>query len=353
MKRRLLAAHRWVGLVTALFWAVQAVTGLVLVFHAEIDNALTPGASAPLDPSKLGSALTRLSVEAGTPVISITAADRGGKRYDVFTVDDEHRYVRVTGVGEVVAVEDGLGAARFFDALKMFHESLWAGDAGLFIVGLSGFLLLSNLLLGLRLAWPAAGRLRQVLWPSGGQTPAATAFLRHRAVGLALVAPALVLVFAGFGMIVVDPFAQQLGVSRSAPEPPRLAAPVTLRFEQAVGLAVARYPGARVSVVNLPSAERPWFRLRLRQPGELQRFYGGTELYVDARTGRVLADYDAHRAPAARKAVDALFPLHTMESLGRVGQALAVAVGLWLLITIALGLGLWRARHRLRAGRRA
>lgn len=345
-RRLLLRVHRSLSLAVCLFWVLQALTGLALVFRVEIDNALTPGAAAPLDPTAMGEALASLPRQLGVPVVSLTAADRAAGRYDAFDEGDR-RVARLSGRGELVAEGHRLDTARRFDDLLSLHQSLWAGDAGTAAIGASALLLLSNITLGLSLGWPRPGGIRRALVPPKAPPGAAATLQRHRATGLWFAGPALVLVLGGAAMALGDPWSDRLGADRRPPHVTPSGRPLPITFQAAVETALQHYPGARISVINLPSAETPRYRFRLRQTGELQRFYGGTEIFVDARSGAVLASYDGRRAPAMRTLFDAFYPVHTMEFLGLPGRLLAAAVGAWLLTMTFLGLRLWRARRRM------
>ncbi|MBS0361246.1 MAG: PepSY domain-containing protein [Proteobacteria bacterium] len=347
MRPGLLAAHRRLGLAVAMVWALQAVTGLALVFRVEIDNALTHGASAPLDPTAMGAALAALPGKIAVPVVSITAADRAATRYDAFDANDR-RVARMSGRGELIASGHGLDLANRLDVLKSLHESFWLGDNGSYFVGLSGLLLLSNMVLGLKLAWPLKGRWRALLPQRNAPAPVA-AFQWHRVIGLGFAAPAVVLFLAGVSMALGDPIADKVGAERTPPPARTATQPATLSFDSAIAIALRRHPDARVTVIDLPVPDAPWYRLRLRQPGELQRFYGQTAIFIDGRTGAVLTDYDSRRAPPVRAFFDGFYPIHTLEFAGVAGRLIAAGVGLWLLTVIGLGLTLWRARRRLRA----
>src|SRR6185312_7710145 len=48
-RSRLIAAHRWLGLIAAAFWLLQAVTGVLIVFHWELDDAMLAGAHPKTD----------------------------------------------------------------------------------------------------------------------------------------------------------------------------------------------------------------------------------------------------------------------------------------------------------------
>jgi uncharacterized iron-regulated membrane protein len=344
--RPLLRAHRLISLLVAALWTVQAFSGLVLVFRVEIDNALTPGAAARLDPAALDRAVFGLSKTLPSPVDSLTVADRSGSRFDAFDAEDR-RIARLSGRGEVVALAPGLRAAAWLDALKSLHESLWLGDAGTALIGVSGILLISNIVLGLTMAWPGLGGLRRALLPKagGGVGPART-FMRHRALGLWFAAPAAILALAGVAMALGDPLSDQLGAGKPRPQTPPTREATLESLPQAISAAQAIYPGARISVINLPNRDHAWYRLRLRQSGELQHFYGATEVFVDARTGKVLANYDGLHAPQPRALFDAFYPIHTAEALGPVGRLLSTAFGVWVLMMAALGFKLWWGRRR-------
>lgn len=65
------AIHRIVGLTLASFWALQAVTGAMLVFHWEIDDWTVRGPNAPLAPAAFSRGLA--AIAATHPGRKITA----------------------------------------------------------------------------------------------------------------------------------------------------------------------------------------------------------------------------------------------------------------------------------------
>ena len=88
--------------------------------------------------------------------------------------------------------------------------------------------------------------------------------------------------------------------------------------------------------------------VRVRQPGESRRAYGTTVVYVSAASGGVILEQDALKAPAARRFVASLYPIHTGEVAGLPGRLVSLGVGLWLLAMLGLGLMLWSSRRRRR-----
>jgi uncharacterized iron-regulated membrane protein len=115
---------------------------------------------------------------------------------------------------------------------------------------------------------------------------------------------------------------------------------------QALTIALARYPSAKLASLRMPSDGSPWYRVRLLQPGEPARVYGSTAVYVSAESGRLLAVEDAFKAPLRQRFVDILYPIHTGEIAGLPGRLLALALSLWILTMLALGITLWVGRRK-------
>jgi uncharacterized iron-regulated membrane protein len=358
LKPLLRRVHRYVALTLAVLWLSQALTGLLMVFRWELDDAPLAGGSARVDVTALAARVA--DIESGQPghqVVQLYATGGVPGRFDLYVRDaqDATTLVRVDGRGEVLrtrASDDDIARMGFIPAAATLHQTLFAGDVGKWIVGLSGALLFSSIIMGAVLAWPARpGQWLAVLRPRNVRPGAARRHAWHRAVGLWLAAPALVLVGAGMLMTIESSLERWLGQDAvpveltSAPQPS--TSPIGL--DRALAAAMQRFPAGDLSGVAFPTTDRPWYRIRLRQPDEWRRVYGTTVVYVSAADGRVLRVDDALAAPAARAFLDNLYPIHTGEAGGVAGRWLALAVGAWLFAMLLLGTGLWHAR---RGGRR-
>lgn len=354
-------AHRYVSLIFAALWLMQAATGALLVFHWELDDWSVPGPAAPLQPAVFSRSLSAYAAaHPGHRVTAVYASGGEAGRFDVLVSNPSgHRDVlRTDGRGQVLRVRPwDYDTARIgvFQIVTILHQTLFADDRGQWFLGISAILLFTNIVAGLTLAWPRAGQWARALRPAGGARAAVGLFAWHRAAGLWLGLLALVTVGAGVTMAFEDPIGALVGDATPPPDAARAAAiapaaaPVALG--QALETAMARYPGAPLASLIPPAPDRPWYRVRVRQAGEWRRAQGMTTVYVSARDGRVLADYDALKAPLAARLYDSLYPIHTGEAFGLVGRWLAVAVGVWLSAMIVLGVALWSVRRRLRAGR--
>src|SRR5256885_16759680 len=100
-------AHRVLGLCAAAFWLIQAVTGVLLTFRQEIDNAIVSGPVSPVVTAALGQRIAAIQ-RGGPRVTSLWVADFAADRFDLRYVDSlgTERLMRVDGAGRVL--RDGL-----------------------------------------------------------------------------------------------------------------------------------------------------------------------------------------------------------------------------------------------------
>jgi uncharacterized iron-regulated membrane protein len=341
--------HQWLGLACLAFWLVQALTGTLIVFRWELDDASIPAASVPVDPRALGARIEALQAE-GSEVSSMWASGGRVDRFDIFHArGGRDLTTRVDGAGRVLRErgDEKLAQGGAWDTLTRIHQNLLGGDVGRWIVALSGVLLLTNLVLGLKLAWPRRGGARAALLRAPtGPAPART-YSRHRQLGLWLGVPALVSVALGLLLVFHGEVEAALGAEHRPAEPPALSGP-PIPPGEAMVVALARYPNARISGVSLPAEDDPTYRIRLNAPGETPRIYGVTAVMIAAADGRVLLDHDGRRSGWRRWIVDTLYPLHTGQALGLPGRLLTLTIGLWLIAMTLLGLRLWQVRRSIR-----
>ncbi len=355
MRSMLRAIHKYLGLAFLLLWVLQAASGAVLVFHGELDDALLSGPSQPLVASSFGTAVTKLSAARPQSKLTYIMASEGSRhRFDLLFTDSAERTqtVRVDGAGSVLRERPrdyDYPAPGLFQMALDFHETLFAGDRGAWLLGLSGALLLSNLLVGVVLAWRTRGQTwRRVLLPGMAGKFATKIYQWHRALGLLLVLPAMLLV--ALGVLQEWPTDRWLGVDPPTPTSQNRVQTQLAPLGKVLDAALARYPGAALSLVTMPAADQPWYRIRLLQSGELARVYGATTVFVDAHDGTVLLDRNAFQLPLNEKVYNAIYPLHTGEFAGPVGRTVVLIIGLWLIVMAPLGASLWwtrRARSRL------
>ena len=342
--------HRIVGLFAAVFWLVQALTGVLLTFRQELDDAtLLRAGRVPVQTAALGRRIESLQ-KAGDRVSSLWVANFSVDRFDLRYLDPEdvERLMKVDGAGRVL--RDGLentalANGGFFRTLTLIHTSLLSGETGEWIIAVSGLLLLSNVVLGLKLAWPRAGMWRQALTLRPTRNPAARLYGIHRTVGLWIGIPLLIVFAAGVALRFDDDIESALGVV----QPPPASAPAPsgqgITPVQALDTVLARYPGSTLTALSMPTPGNAWYRVRVRASGEVPRMYGTTTVYVSAADGALLREYPAATASTARAFFDVLYPLHTGELGGLAGRLVLLLLGVGLLVMGVFGIRLWLARR--------
>lgn len=324
--------HRWISLAAVAFWLLQAMTGVFAVFHWEIDDGFVRGEHRPTDFRAIERSV------AGQSADSIWTSAGALDRYDVYF---SNRIARIDGVGNVLRVTRDGG---FVSTVISLHHDLLAGERGRTIVGCSGLLLFSNVLLGITAAWPRARQWRRALRPARSGSRTAIVYSWHRAVGLCIAIPLLFLVAAGV-LLAFEETTERL--LNGGIEAPTASGTPSVGMAEAVERALERYPGAAVSGIDFPRAENAVWRITLKQRGELRR-YGKTRVFVSAIDGRILADFDALNAPAGRRVFESLFAFHTGEMGGIAGRVFVTLIGLTLIALMLLGLNLWFVRRSTR-----
>ena len=349
--------HKYISLGVGALWFLQALTGTILVFHRELDDAMLGARPVSIDMSKIDARIAAVRRDRPGSTIGLLTVSGGLPGYfDLFATDKskETDVLRLDGQGDVLRTrpyEHDYASMTGFRLLYIFHTSLFAGATGRIFLGLSGVLLLTTIIFGLQLAWPPRGRWRRWLWPTAQAQSAMTWFTWHRAVGLWFAAPAIVFVSAGAILGLIEPIDDLLGVSTKAPAIPRTVERTAISPSKAIEIALAQYPGSRFAVLEMPAPRAPWYRIRVRAPGEPRRVFGTTAVYVSAADGAVLADYDARTAPLATQFAMDTFPVHTGEIAGLGGRVLSMANGIWLMTMAGLGLTLWWTRRTQRRPR--
>ncbi len=357
--------HRYAALAVGIFWLLQALSGLILVFRWELDDAAVAGASHAVEIASIERRIDALEIEnPGWAASSLWTSATDSNRFDIALAEpgtEVERVWRVDGRGTVLRATDTampLRPGTFYDTITKFHTSLFLGDAGPLILAVSGLILCINILLGLKIAWPAKGQWRKSLSITTKGNLRSKLWQWHRTFGLWLALPALVLVISGTALTQSDAIAELLDVQSG---PPTVASqngdPINddikqVRLRNVVKSALSRFPTATLSGVIFPTSDEPWFAVRLRQQDEPGRKFGKTTVYIDARTGGQVAATDAVRSPLSTRFVNYLYPLHTGQAFFTSGRTAALLTGLWLVAMILLGWTMFARRNRSKAAPR-
>lgn len=353
---RAIRIHRWLAFAACTFWLIQATTGILSVFHWELEDRSVSSVWKPTDlhaielrlvalaPAKSGKRVSMIWTTAGLP-----------DRYDVWVEDElggPTTVVRIAGDGTPMRAKPE-SSHNFFSYVTELHQSLLAGKRGRWIVGLSGILLISNLLLGLRAAWPKQGRWRAALLPRAGPSLHARLFGWHRILGLFFAIPALVLFSAGAALAYKDGISSLIGAHAPSMPPQPATTSKSISFTTAVEAAFRAAHAQRLTEVEMPTSDDSTYRIRVLGPGELRRAVGTTTVFVSAGTGAVRGTFPPSSQPVQQRFINTLYSIHTGEAGGLPGRLLVLTIGTWLATMIALGLQMRSVRRKAMASKRS
>lgn len=340
--------HLWIGLVAGFAFVVLGLSGSVLTFHTELLLAAEPGL-AQERPVVDGRVLARIVAEQSPQGLRSLDLPRASMpAWQGYFADGSRRYF---GTDDGALLLTRTSDNDWLLWLHELHTHFLAGDTGKEAVGIAGWLACFMLLSGLYLWWPRLGQWWAQLRPHA-HPPVRRWLTWHRSAG-AITLPLLLLVtVCGVGMVYSQgarALLTGLFGGGSLPKPPVLEAgrQETIDWSRMVQSARSGLPRAELTRVSVPHGGVVGFRAR--SAGEWHPV-GRSQVFVDARDGRVLGAYDAAgQAPGAR-ASEALYPLHIGAVAGPLYRWSVAFAGLLPAFLFVTGVLFW---YRRRAARRA
>src|SRR5690606_28021299 len=110
-------------------------------------------------------------------------------------------------------------------------------------------------------------------------------------------------------------------------------------------IAQRHFPNATFDHFHPPQGADGVYEVGLRQPDEVQKSFGTTQVWIDANTGSVLAIRNPQHYTAGDTFLAWQFPLHNGEAFGLVGRWLVFASGFVPAVLYVTGFVLWRRRR--------
>ncbi len=351
MLRRL---HRILGLSFALFWLIEAGTGVAIEGCWWLDNAVYGEPATSIRPEVVGIGVRSLSAEASS-IYSAWSAGTVPGQLKIYYKDrtGKDRVRRIGHAGDLVYDVDAADLSSMEGVLRVLadaHETLLAGSFGIWITALSGVLLSVNLSIGMWMVCRRPIRLKALFLWRATPTRLGRALQAHRLAGAWVVLPALALATTGVALALGSAL-DSLGLGRTgtqvaayegaAREPtPSLAEP---SIEHIITQALATASGSSFSAITMPIARNPWYEVRLRSSSDGRAFWGSRVVRVSPH-GTPLPSID--KSPLAADKISAMFyPIHTGQLGGMWGRIAAFAAGVLLCVTALLGVVLWRKRN--------
>lgn len=341
-RRAILGLHKWSGLAAALLLLLQAATGAMLVYRAELAQLLDPAGMVrrTQGPSLPVETLAR-SAQSAAPGLGLNRIDFPARSSGTLLMRFEHngqqRYVSVDpGDGRVLRA-GGVWAFPTEAALRI-HYQLMTGAPGTAVISITGCVLLIMAASGLlywrpRKASATLAALR-VVWSARWDV-----VLRqlHRTIGvlanLVLCLSAATGLWLAIPMLDDAPAAQQQHPSIEG-------------LDRAIALARGTFPGRDVRDVRLDSLGRA--TVTLRAPERSARAVH--KAVITLASGEIAAT-----TPASKDTSAWLIPLpiHTGDALGNAGRLVILAGAASLIFLAIAGPTLWLAAElRRRASAR-
>ena len=350
LRRCWIAAHRWLGLGCGALLLFAALTGSLLVLAKPLDEAVhrqlfrTPvGEHVPL-----ALVVQRLRHEFG-PQATFVLRNLGRP--------GESLQASVTGPWQGIVYIDsasGLELGRranhdgFFNLLFELHSTMYAGETGRALLTAAALAYVAMLLTGIVLWWPRRWRDALKIRPDGNTK--LVLFDLHRVAGVTLGILVLLAVATGAYMAwrPLAGWVTQLSGQPPTRAPvlastvPSASRPTTL--DEALAQAVRQWPGASIGAVHVPAGSLGASRVRLKLPDDPHPV-GMSSVWLDPRSGRVLAAHRWSELDPGSKAYSFIYPLHAGSLAGTGTLALTFLAGGALAFFVVTGCWLWWQRR--------
>lgn len=190
--------HLWMGIGAAIFWLLQVVTGVLLTFQFEIDDALVSTDHYPTDYVAIERNIIQMHEDTGTKINWIWTTGGLDDRYLInhTNTNGTNQLARINGNGKILR-NSNADDYSFLKFSRQIHLELLFGKVGQIFLGISGILLITNITFGVVVAWPRKGTWLQALKPRNKGSIIPRLYSWHRAVGLWIAIPAIISVTAG------------------------------------------------------------------------------------------------------------------------------------------------------------
>lgn len=360
LRRAVRKVHLWLGLTLGCLFVLLGLTGSVLVFYPELDAQLHPeiqveGSGLPnwdralatvraAYPDKTGPWRFEVATEPGAiPARYYNPPERPGYTFRpmmVWLSPDGSQVLRRDYWGEY--------AMTFIYDL---HYRLLLGEFGGKVLGWLGFGLLALLLSGLWAWWPRGSWLKALRFKRHAP-PQRSLRDWHKLTGLSGLVFLLILTVTGIMLELPNESDAALGAiglpvdhaHHDHSQPTTASGDPAILPSQAIHAAMSALPDARLAWIETPSSNGGTFRLRMQVPGDPSFRFPHSFVWVDGKTGAVVAIQDARKGAKGTVINNWVHPLHDGSAGGLAGRLVAAIAGLFPFILFLTGWRRWRTR---------
>jgi uncharacterized iron-regulated membrane protein len=340
-RQRFFILHKYCGLAAAFFILLQALTGMMLAYRAELAQLIDPaGMVRRSDASNAPLSAVMGSIQSNFPRFEVQRLfyprNAAGTYFThLVNAEGQIRYASIDpGDGRVLR-SGGIWSFPL-EAALFLHFRLMTGRGGLIIVLLTGLSVLTLTLSGLAYWWPKRGRVRKSL-EINSRLPARVVLRQfHRSLGVLI--SALLLVSATTGIFVGSVFLLASGpLYAVAPShAPPLANPP---YDAMLALARTQFPGHAVRDIRMPAPTA--FNISFLAPERNPSAVHSVRINLETRTiiGKVAAQDDSSLWVL-------ILPIHNGALFGTIGRTLVLLLGLALATMAVTGPLMWLQRSR-------
>lgn len=356
--------HRWAGLTLGLLFVLLGLSGTLLVFEHEIDEALNPQlfhspstCSVPLTPDAAAAAVQAQWPKAKVGGVFLPRHEGGSFRvtYKAPGVDSGEALLDAC-TGALLGSRDraavGFGAPYLMPMLQTWHLNMFQGKTGRLAQGYIGAAIAVLLAVGLYLAWPARQQWARALRIKLNQSTYRSNYDLHRSIGLLALLPLLMLALTGFYNGLPEVASAMVGkVAEVGAERRAIGKPALQKGESAISWGEAQAiaaPYLRDGVTMAGISRQPdkgIYIARLRRADDWQRT-GTLRIYIDMRSGKILEAINPLSGKPGDRFLAALFPLHSGQLGGTAGKWLVALAGLLPLLFFITGITTWLLRRK-------
>jgi uncharacterized iron-regulated membrane protein len=377
-----LKVHLYLGLFAGAVFVLIGLTGSLLAFEFPLDEWLNPKLmTVPVDKENKSYLLLDAIVASGLKALppdgkasAIGFPRHPGLAFELWFEQpspnadyfESHQLFinpytgAVTGQRLKVDFERGW-RGPLMDVVLRLHYSLAVGSTGMTAVGFIGLALLFSMLTGLILWWPNTGKFRQALKIKSNASPERLNFDLHKIVGFYSSVILLFLILSGVYLIFPEYGRGLVGIFSPVTEPYSMYQSVVLKIDktpinlaQVTSIADAHYPDGEYRWIGFPIDERGVYQVGKPANDEINQRSPYRRLWIDQYSGKIIQARERGSRSAGEIFVEWLYPLHTGEAFGFVGQLIILSSGLVPLMLYVTGIIRWlqkRKAHKLKTTR--
>ncbi len=373
VRRKLwLNVHLWLGLGFGLFLAVIGLTGSVLVFWYELDEALNPG----LYEAALGNgairkpfdeiiAVAKQSAPKGWDSVWLNAPHESGNYvfgfyYPNGNASPEPAESLNIAVNPYTA--EAVGQRIFYHAwnpLKhslvgfffKLHYALFLGDTGVIIVGMMAVLFFVSVMTGLILWWPLTGKWKRVLTIKRRASSERFNHDLHQSAGFYSLIVLLALLISGMYFNLPDQFRWLVERFSALTPEAQVQSVVKSRvnaniLESALSKAQNMYPGGKPQYYSFNIATLTFIACFRDIPALRRYVLDSGCVVIDPSNGNIVQVQDPAHGSAGDVFMQWQWPLHSGQAFGWTGRILVFISGLACPMLFVTGVIRWLQKRR-------